>query len=173
MQGDFYSSISGAIGCFKGLIHGGASAPVSDYLQRINSKEDAEKLVIEYIDTKQTLFGFGHLFLKYNDVRANTLYKVLNDLCKSEHGDILMIKSYDWMVEAVHKYRPDLIANPELGVGVLDNILGLYGNFAPIITTLSRLGGWCAHIIEKRRQPYLFYGTSIYEGDHDKKYIPI
>jgi len=50
---------------------------------------------------------------------------------------------------------------------MLAYILGLIGPFAPLLATLGRLGGWCAHTIEKRRQPSYFHSTSVYEGDKD------
>ena len=91
------------------------------------------------------------MFVKNNDLRAGYILGLATTLSQTEFGDPTIVDKYNWLVKAVHEKRPNLIANPELNVAMLAYQYGLLRTFAPLITTFARIGGWTAHIIEKRQ----------------------
>src|SRR5699024_6163624 len=70
---DVYSGVTAAIGALKGPLHGGANEQVMKMLSEIGSLENAEKYVVDKLNNKEKIMGFGHRVYREGDPRAKHL----------------------------------------------------------------------------------------------------
>src|SRR5262245_23509953 len=56
---DLHSAITGAIGCLKGPLHGGANERVMDVVHAVGKKENAERWIRDALARKEKIMGFG------------------------------------------------------------------------------------------------------------------
>jgi 2-methylcitrate synthase len=74
-KSDLYSAVTGAIGALKGPLHGGANEQVMYMLKEVGDKANAESWMLDALDKKKTIMGFGHRVYKRGDSRAPTMNK--------------------------------------------------------------------------------------------------
>ena len=72
---DIYSSISGAIGALRGPKHGGANEVAYDIQMRYANPKEAELDIIQRIEKKEIVIGFGHPVFKISDQRNEIIKK--------------------------------------------------------------------------------------------------
>ncbi|MEX2601016.1 MAG: citrate/2-methylcitrate synthase, partial [Balneolaceae bacterium] len=82
-QSDIYSAVTGAIGCLKGPLHGGANTAVMKMLLELdNQGESADPVAFTKgkLERKEKIMGFGHRVYKTFDPRAVHLRKMSKSL---------------------------------------------------------------------------------------------
>src|SRR6185436_11439469 len=57
---DMHAAITAALAALKGPLHGGANQDVMEMLLDCGDPESAEKRVVEMLDNRQKIPGFGH-----------------------------------------------------------------------------------------------------------------
>jgi len=70
---DVYSGVTAAIGALKGPLHGGANEQVMKMLTEIGTADKAEEYVLEKLNNKEKIMGFGHRVYRNGDPRAKHL----------------------------------------------------------------------------------------------------
>ena len=83
-KSDFYSGIVSGIGALRGALHGGANEAAQEFLEKINSIEEAEKVLNESYEKKKLIMGFGHRVYKKQDPRSGIIKEYSKKL--TEHG---------------------------------------------------------------------------------------
>jgi len=160
---DIYSSISGAIGALKGPLHGGANLKVMEMLTEIDrAGADPREWVLEKLNNKERIMGFGHRVYKTLDPRAAILREMTHAL-SLERGST---KWYDMSIaimEVVEKEKglyPNVDFFSASVYGTLDIPMDL---FTPIFA-LSRITGWTAHLMEQWSDNRLIRPRAAYSG---------
>jgi citrate synthase len=145
---DIHSSVTGAIGALKGPLHGGANEAVMRLLHAI---DEAGADPVEYVKTmlaaRQKISGFGHRVYKTEDPRATHLRKMSEQLGK----DAGQPKWYE-MSRAIELYvnaDKKLNANVDFYSASTYATLGIDIDLYTPIFAISRISGWCAHVIEQ------------------------
>ncbi len=164
---DIYSTIAAAIGSLKGPRHGGANIKVAEMMDDLfkNVKDTSDPVQIEqYLrdvldkkanDKSGLVYGMGHAIYTVSDPRAVLLKAKAKELAK-EKGEKAMeiFKVYS----AVEKITPHLInersaksicANVDLYSGFVYQMLGIPRELFTPLFAISRVAGWCAHILEE------------------------
>lgn len=171
---DVYSAITGAIGSLRGPLHGGANEGVMKMLNEIPSVDAVEKFVMNKLEKKDKVMGFGHRVYKTKDPRANALQALAKQLADDTGNSELYKKSH----------RIEEIMEREVGAkGIYPNVdfysattyhcIGLKLDLFTPMFALSRLGGWSGHIIEQLADNRLFRPKAEYVGAHDVAYTPM
>jgi citrate synthase len=145
---DLWSAVVAAIGALKGPAHGGAAAAAMNMIERVGGPESAERFVIDALDRKERLMGFGHRVYRTYDPRA----RILRDLCKEANRHFYDVAS---RVEEValrelvarHPERPNATNVDYYSAGILA-AAGFPIEFFACVFAASRMAGWTAHVLE-------------------------
>ncbi len=159
---DLHSAITGAIGALKGPLHGGANEAVMHLLYAIDKAgEDPVEHVKKMLANKEKISGFGHRVYTTEDPRATHLRKMSEDLGKDANP-----KWYT-MSRAIELYVKDekkLNANVDFYSASTYTTLGIDIDLFTPIFAISRISGWCAHVIEQHDDNRLIRPRAEYTG---------
>jgi citrate synthase len=168
---DLYSGVVSAIGTLKGPLHGGANEAAMAMLQEISEPARAADWVREALAAKKKIMGFGHREYKKGDERAKIVKTYAVELGRrrgnTKWAEISEIVEKE-MLDAKGLY-PNLDFPVASAYALMDIPVSLY---TPLFV-MSRITGWCAHIIEQLDNNRLIRPQSEYNGPRDLKVLPI
>lgn len=163
---DFYSAICGGIGALRGPLHGGANEQALELLLKFKNQNDVEKKILEMLDRKELIMGFGHRVYTTCDPRSVIIKWWADKLSQSADDGFLFAKAEQ--IERVMWDKKRLFPN-------LDFYSALAYHFSLIPTHLftplfvmSRIVGWSAHLLEQRAHNKLIRPASNYVGPHQR-----
>ena len=169
---DLHSAITGAIGALKGPLHGGANEAVMHLLYEIDKAgEDPVEHVRKMLAVKEKISGFGHRVYTTEDPRATHLRKMSHDL-----GTDANPKWYEMSraIELFIKDEKKLNANVDFYSASTYTTLGIDIDLFTPIFAISRIAGWCAHVIEQHDDNRLIRPRADYTGPAwPAPYVPI
>ncbi len=118
--------------------------------------------------------GFGHRVYKVKDPRAT----ILQGLCKRLFRECGTSPLYETALEvervaAERLGKKGIFPNVDFYSGIVYDRLGLDLELFTPIFAIARVAGWLAHWVEQLRENKLFRPTQIYEGEHNRPYVPI
>jgi citrate synthase len=145
---DIHSAVTGAIGALKGPLHGGANEAVMRLLHAIDEAgADPVEYVKGMLAARQKISGFGHRVYKTEDPRATHLRKMSEQLGKDSRQPkwYEMSRAIELHVNADKK----LNANVDFYSASTYATLGIDIDLYTPIFAISRISGWCAHVIEQ------------------------
>ncbi len=167
---DIHSAIISGIGTLKGVLHGGARLAVMNMLDEIGSVENTEKYIMNLIENKQRIMGFGHRVYRVVDPRAN----IFRDLAKKLAEEKKDMKWFDMASkieetvnrELVEKQGKLIFVNVDFYSGVIYKYLNIPPKLATAIFALGRVTGWLAHALEQYNDNRLIRPRANYIGEH-------
>lgn len=169
---DMHSAITGAIGALKGPLHGGANEAVMHMLYNIEKTgEDPVEYVRNMLASKQKISGFGHRVYTTEDPRATHLRRMSEDLGRDANP-----KWYEMSrkIELFVKQEKKLNANVDFYSASTYTTLGIDIDLFTPIFALSRISGWCAHVIEQHDDNRLIRPRADYTGPaYPAPYVPL
>ena len=169
---DMHSAITGAIGALKGPLHGGANEAVMKLLYQVDaSGEDPVEHVRAMLASKQKVSGFGHRVYTTEDPRATHLRQMSHDLGRDANP-----KWYEMSraIELFVKDEKKLNANVDFYSASTYTTLGIDMDLFTPIFAISRIAGWCAHVLEQHQDNRLIRPRAEYTGPaYPAKYVPL
>ncbi len=168
---DLHSAVVSAIGTLKGSLHGGANEAAMYMLQEIGTPENAESWILDALQTKKKIMGFGHRVYKKGDTRAPILKAMGESLCQ-RLGDTKWQSIAD-KVEAVMLREKNIFPNVDFPTSYIYYMMGLPIPLYTPIFAASRVAGWAAHVIEQLDNNRLIRPKSLYEGPGHRPFKPI
>jgi citrate synthase len=169
---DLHSAITGAIGALKGPLHGGANEAVMRILYEIDKAgEDPVEHVREMLANKAKISGFGHRVYTTEDPRATHLRRMSEELGRDANP-----KWYEMSrrIELFIKDEKKLNANVDFYSASTYTTLGIDIDLFTPIFAISRIAGWCAHVIEQHDDNRLIRPRAEYTGPaYPAPYIPL
>jgi len=150
-----YAAVAAGIGALSGALHGGASNEVIKMLREIGSADRAEEYVRTKLSSGDRVMGMGHAVYKTHDPRALILRDMAIRLAGRPGGD----RRWFDLSQAVEKSASDefrkmgkhgIYPNVDFFTAVVNTALGIAPDLHTPVFTMSRISGWCAHIIEER-----------------------
>lgn len=171
---DPYTVVSSAVGTLKGPLHGGANEKVLTMLKEIGSIDRVRPYIEAKVKAKQRIMGLGHREYKVKDPRAIILQRLAKRLF--EHYGKSPLYEVAVEVEKVgeeYLASKKVYANVDFYSGILYQKMGIETDFFTPIFAMARVVGWLAHWIEQVKDNHIFRPTEIYEGEHDRAYLPI
>ncbi len=171
---DPYTVVASSIGALKGPLHGGANEEVVLMLKQIGSPSNARTYLERQLKDKKKIMGFGHRVYKVKDPRAT----ILQGLCERLFGECGSSPLYDVALE-LERAAQDVLGekgiypNVDFYSGIIYDKMGLPVEYFTPIFAIARVAGWLAHWVEQLRENKLFRPGQIYEGEHNRPYVPI
>jgi len=164
---DIHGAITGAIASLKGSLHGGANEEVMHMLKKIKKPENAEKWILEALEKKKLIMGFGHRVYSKGDSRVPTMkkyyYKVA-ELLKEKK-----LPKMSQIIEDVMIEKKNIHPNVDFPTGPTYHMMGFDTDFFTPIFVMSRITGWSAHIMEQHAANKLIRPLSKYSGEKHRK----
>ena len=171
---DPYTVVASAIGALKGPLHGGANEEVIAMLREIGTAEGVRPYLAEKLKAKAPVMGFGHRVYKVKDPRAVILQQLAGEL----FGHCGRSSLYA-LAEETERVALDLLggkkvyANVDFYSGIVYDQMGIPTDTYTSIFAIARVAGWLAHWLEQMKENKLYRPEQIYEGDHNRSYLPL
>ena len=164
---DLGSAVTGACGALKGPLHGGANEKVMEMMLEIGSPEKAKNWLMEALKAKKKIMGFGHRVYKKQDSRVESMYQCARSLSDWKGGRPWM-DIYDILAQTM-KEEKNIYPNLDLPAGPAYNLMGFDTDVFTPLFVMSRISGWCAHVIEQRERNRIIRPLAQYRGPKLRK----
>ena len=168
---DMYSAVTSAVATLKGPLHGGANEGVIANLIEIGAMDGIEPWVAAKLAKHEKIMGFGHAVYKTNDPRAIDLKRIAKE-AGERAGATKWVDMTERMEKAVWDQRK-LYANVDLYSASVYYTLGVPPAYFTPVFAMSRISGWCAHLIEQYANNKLIRPGEHYIGPRGVKYVPL
>jgi citrate synthase len=168
---DLYSAITSAVGTLKGPLHGGANEGVIDDLHEIGDIENVERWVDAKLARHEKIMGFGHAVYRAYDPRAAELKAIAKE-AGAKAGTTKWFDMTQRLEQAVWDRR-GLFPNVDLYSATVYHTLGIPTRYFTTVFAMSRVVGWCAHVMEQYADNLLIRPRDNYVGAGGRPYVPI
>ncbi|MCS6776212.1 MAG: citrate/2-methylcitrate synthase [Chloroherpetonaceae bacterium] len=168
---DLHSGVVSAIGTLKGPLHGGANEAAMAMLLEIGQASRAAEWVHSALAQKRKIMGFGHREYKRGDERARIVKRYATELGEAL-GDTRWAE-ISQVVEDVMLQTRRLYPNLDFPVASAYYLMGIPVPLYTPIFVMSRITGWCAHIMEQLENNRIIRPHSEYNGPRGRKVLPL
>jgi citrate synthase len=170
-----YAGVCAGLGALSGGLHGGANARVMKMLLELEFEKDIAGWVKRELDGGGKIMGMGHAVYKTMDPRAKFLKGMAERLGqktgqKRWHELSTQIEEYG--IKAFRdRGKTNILPNVDFYSAPVYHIMGIPFDFMTPIFAISRVSGWCAHIIEEKfadaqEKPALYRPKAEYVGEY-------
>jgi len=164
---DIHGAITGAIASLKGSLHGGANEEVMYMFKKIKKPENAKKWILDSLEKKNLIMGFGHRVYSKGDSRVPTMKKYYLKV-----AELLNEKNLPKMSQAIEDImleKKNIYPNVDYATGPTYHMMGFNTDFFTPIFVISRITGWSAHIMEQHAANKLIRPLSKYSGEKHRR----
>ncbi len=181
-----YASVGAAVGALSGKLHGGANARVMEMLLEIGEVSNVEPWIRRRVTAGQRVMGLGHAVYRTEDPRAGILRAIAEKTLagREEERWLELAREVELVGRRVLKEEKglDLYPNVDFYSGPILYAMGIPTEMFPAFFAVSRVAGWCAHVIEEQfaeaqpkatiYRPESFY-VGRYCGPQGCGYVPL
>lgn len=168
---DLHSAITGAIGTLRGPLHGGANEAAMELIELYKTAEEAEAGIMDKLNTKSLIMGFGHRVYTVSDPRSDVIKGWAKKLA-DEVGDTVLYPVSERIEEVMWREKK-LFPNLDFYSASAYHFMGVPTPMFTPIFVLSRVTGWAAHVFEQRANNRLIRPGAEYVGPDQQEYVQI
>ncbi len=184
-RANMYACASAALGALSGELHGGANEKVMEMLLEIKSAEAVEEFVKKKFNAGERIMGMGHAVYKTTDPRAMILaekVRMLSERKKAPWYELAEKVAEITRREFMARKGRDIHPNVDFYSAPLYYTMGIAPDLYTPVFAVSRIAGWCAHIIEEKfaeaqPKPMLYRPEASYVGRYcgpeSCEYVPL
>ncbi|MFL2754367.1 MAG: 2-methylcitrate synthase [Gammaproteobacteria bacterium] len=168
---DIHSCITGAIGTLRGPLHGGANEAAMEMIEQFSNREDARKAVLDMLDKKEKIMGFGHAVYSTEDPR-NAIIKLWSEKLSKLDGDETLYQ----VSEEIEKTMADekgMFANTDFFMASAYHYLGIPTKIFTPLFVIGRTSGWAASIFEQRADNRIIRPSEEYIGPDHAEWVDL
>jgi citrate synthase len=151
---DLYAGAQAGLGALSGPLHGGANEKVMAMLQSLEHEQDVEGWVKRRLEQGEKIMGMGHAVYKTEDPRAAFLkamgYQLGQKLNQPRWYDMLTRIEKTAMAILEEKGKSGIKPNVDFYSAPVYHLIGLPKDLFTPIFAISRISGWCAHMLEEK-----------------------
>ena len=174
-QAGIYSGVLAGLAALSGPLHGGANEKAMAMLESLKDEDDIEGWIKKQLSEKKKIYGMGHAVYKTYDPRAAILKDIFKKLGPKtgnaewfELGDKVEKTAIKIFTEAG---KEGIKPNIDFYSGSVYHMMGFPNDLFTPLFAVSRISGWCAHIIEERfglaqERPSLYRPAAEYIGNY-------
>jgi citrate synthase len=174
-QADIYPAVMAGLAALSGPLHGGANEKAMAMLDELKDEDDIESWIKAQLSEKKKIYGMGHAVYKTYDPRAAILKDIFSEL-GAKTGNQDWYKLCVSVEEAALRVfaslgKEKIQPNIDFYSGSVYHIMGFPHDLFTPLFAVSRISGWCAHIIEERfglaqPKPSLYRPAAEYIGNY-------
>jgi 2-methylcitrate synthase len=168
---DMHSAITAAIGTLRGPLHGGANEAAMELIERFDNPESAEQGIMQALQSKELIMGFGHRVYRESDPRNEVIKQWAQKLSAEANDKVLYPVSE--RIEAVMWREKKLFPNLDFYSASAYHFLGIPTPMFTPIFVCSRITGWAAHVLEQRANNRLIRPAADYIGPDQQTFVPL
>lgn len=170
-----YAGVAAGIGALSGALHGGANAEVMKMLLSLENEKDIKGWVLRQLEAGKKIMGMGHAVYKTNDPRALILREMSGrlgeKLGQKRWYDLSIQIEATALAEFEKRGKTGIKPNCDFYSASVYHMMGVPGDLMTPLFAVSRMAGWCAHIIEEKfaeaqEKPALYRPDSEYVGNY-------
>jgi citrate synthase len=170
-----YAGVAAGIGALSGSLHGGANAEVMKMLLELESEKDIPGWVKGRIEHGERIMGMGHAVYKTMDPRARFLKDMAFRLGKktgqSRWHELSTQIEQAGLKEFSSRGKSNIQPNVDFYSAPVYHMMGIPRDLMTPIFAISRVSGWCSHIIEEKfaeaqEKPALYRPQAEYVGQY-------
>lgn len=173
-RASLYSGVSAGLGALSGSLHGGANAKVMEMLLKLEHEPDIEGWVKSELQQGRVIMGMGHAIYKTGDPRAVYLKKMGQRLGEHTGGKWAAISQKieeTALAIFVGQGKTTILPNVDFNSAPVYYLMGIPMDLMTPVFAISRVAGWCAHIIEEQfadaqGKPALYRPQAQYVGEY-------
>ena len=143
-----------------------------ELIQRYRTPEEAEKGIMASLAKKEMIMGFGHRVYKVSDPRSDVIEgwaKKISDTNEEGRRQYSVAKQ----IETVMRREKKLFPNLDFYSAIAYNQCGIPTPMFTPLFVMSRVTGWCAHIMEQRADNRIIRPSSEYIGKPMREVTPL
>lgn len=163
---DMYSAVVGGIGALKGPLHGGANEQVMHMLKEVGEAATAREWMLDALANKKKVMGFGHRVYRNGDSRVPTMKKYTEKMA-SFTGEEKWLEIAN-ILEDTMVTEKNIYPNLDFPAGPAYYMMGFEIDMFTPIFVMSRITGWCAHIMEQAADNRIIRPLSEYIGEGER-----
>ena len=164
---DMHGAVVGGIASLKGPLHGGANEAVAHMLMEVKDPKNAEEFILNKIKNKELIMGFGHRVYRNGDSRVPTMTEYYYKTAAYYKNEKL--PKISKILEDTMFREKNIKPNLDFPAGPTYYLMGFDIDFFTPIFIVSRITGWCAHIMEQFSSNKLIRPLSKYTGSPHRK----
>ncbi|GAB2716554.1 bifunctional 2-methylcitrate synthase/citrate synthase [Halomonas garicola] len=168
---DLHSCVTGAIGTLRGPLHGGANEAAMEMIEGFDSPGDAERGMLEKLERKEKIMGFGHAIYRESDPR-NAIIKKWAEKLADDVGDTVLYP-VSVRCEEVMWREKKLFCNADFFHASAYHFMDIPTKLFTPIFVMARVTGWCAHVFEQRANNRIIRPSADYTGPEHCDWVPI
>ncbi len=180
---DLHSGVTAAIGAHKGPRHGGANEDVLAMLQEIGTRERAAPYIrsrlearekmsrAERADPRHRIPGWGHPVYQVDDPRAARLRAIAHRVAERA-GTLAIAETAEEVYRVMHA-ETTFPLNVDFFSAVTYHALGIPIDLCTSVFAVSRISGWCAHIMEQYADNRLIRPRAEYIGVEPRPFVAV
>lgn len=168
---DLHAAMTAGIATLAGPLHGGANEAAMEMMLEIGTPDHARAWILEALQKKKKIMGFGHREYKSGDSRVPAMKAA--GLSVSEATGEDRWRRIGEIAEETMLAEKGIFPNLDLPCAYT-----YYGMDIPIslftpIFVASRVAGWAAHVIEQQDNNRLIRPNHIYTGPEGRIFVPV
>lgn len=168
---DYYSAICSGIGALRGSLHGGANEAAMELIEKFKSPDEAEAGLLQLLQNKMLIMGFGHRVYKTADPRTAPIKALAQKLAVTDADQKTFAIAE--RLEVVMWREKKLFPNLDFYSALAYHFCGIPTPMFTPIFVMARTAGWSAHIAEQREHNRLIRPTAEYIGPQPRAYLPL
>ena len=169
-----YAGVVAGLGALSGSLHGGANRQVMNMLLELENEKDVAGWVINRLEQGERIMGLGHAIYKTGDPRAVYLKNMGERLARKTGQpwfDLSRRIEETALAEFSKRGKTTILPNLDFNSAPVYYMLGIPIDLMTPMFAVSRVAGWCSHIIEEvfaeaQEKPALYRPTAEYVGDY-------
>ena len=168
---DIHSCITGAIGTLRGPLHGGANEAAMEMIEKYSTREEARQAVLEMLEKKEKIMGFGHAVYSTEDPRNKIIKSWAEKLSKAGRDETLYQVSEE--IDKTLDEEKNMFANTDFFMASAYHYLGIPTKLFTPLFVIGRTSGWAANIFEQRADNRIIRPSEEYIGPDHSDWVDI